>query len=36
MQEMDLGEYADRNASTYSGGNRRKLRCVIGRRSSNQ
>ena len=28
--EMDLKEYAGRNASTYSGGNKRKLRCVRG------
>lgn len=25
IQEMDLVEYAGRNASTYSGGNKRKL-----------
>jgi ABC-type cobalamin/Fe3+-siderophores transport system ATPase subunit len=26
IEQMDLKEYADRNASTYSGGNKRKLR----------
>jgi ABC-type multidrug transport system ATPase subunit len=26
VKEMDLTEYAGRNASTYSGGNKRKLR----------
>ena len=25
IREMDLAEYAGRNASTYSGGNKRKL-----------
>lgn len=30
IKEMDLVEYANRNASTYSGGNKRKLSVAMG------